>query len=167
MVAATLTVDAVDDAGGVHGSEGSVHLVPPDDISGEVVVDHRGGPRYHAIDYCCRFNSEPKPCTLCSRQCSVSALRAAHRKLEWRDAIILAVAIRTIYPSAYRFAIKLAAMRGLTEWSERRGAPRHTRSTSQTRPLPGRRAAWPHTRSRDRTVADERVRLRYVHVQYM
>lgn len=56
----------------------------------------------------------------------LSALRAAHRKLEWRDAIILAVAIRTIYPSAYRFAIKLAAMRGLTEWSERRGAQRHT-----------------------------------------
>ena len=87
----------------------------------------------------------------------LSALRAAHRKLEWRDAIILAVAIRTIYPSAYRFAIKLAAMRGLTEWSERRGAQRHTQSTLQTRPLPGRRAAWPHTRSRDRTVGDERV----------
>ena len=33
----------------------------------------------------------------------------------------------------------------------------HTRSTLQTRPLPGRRAAWPHTRSRDRTVGDERV----------
>ena len=92
----------------------------------------------------------------------LSALRAAHRKLEWRDAIILAVAIRTIYPSAYRFAIKLAAMRGLTEWSERTESGearsvKHTRSTLQTRPLPGRRAAWPHTRSRDRTVGDERV----------